>query len=84
MSKKKQREEEQQKQLNDYTRPGEYEILKKQLEKLPNEKDTWFSDLGNGCIDTIFYSKGIRLNKYETIEANGASDHNAVFAEFDI
>lgn len=62
----------------------EYEILKKQLEKLPNEKDTWFSDLGNGCIDTIFYSKGIRLNKYETIEANGASDHNAVFAEFDI
>lgn len=33
MSKKKQREEEQQKQLNDYTRPGEYEILKKQTIK---------------------------------------------------
>ncbi len=33
MSKRKQREEEQQKQLNDYTRPGEYEILKKQTIK---------------------------------------------------
>ena len=33
MSKKKQREEEQQRQLNDYTRPGEYEILKKKTIK---------------------------------------------------
>ena len=33
MSKKKQREEEQQKQLNDYTRPDEYEILKKKTIK---------------------------------------------------
>ena len=33
MAKKKQREEEQQRQLNDYTRPGEYEILKKQTIK---------------------------------------------------
>ena len=62
----------------------EYEILKKQLEQLPNKKDTWFSELGKGCIDTIFYSKGIRLNKYETINVNGVSDHDAVFAEFDI
>lgn len=62
----------------------EYEILKQTLEQLPNKKDTWFSKLGQGCIDTIFYSKGIRLNKYETIEANGVSDHNAIYAEFDI
>ena len=33
MARKKQREEEQQRQLNDYTRPGEYEILKKQTIK---------------------------------------------------
>ena len=45
-----------------------YEILKKVLEQLPNKKDTWFSNLGQGCIDTIFYSKDIRLNSYETIE----------------
>ena len=59
-------------------------ITEKQLEQLPNKKDTWFSELGKGCIDTIFYSKGIRLNKYETINVNGVSDHDAVFAEFDI
>lgn len=62
----------------------EYELLKKILDQLPNQKDTWFSELGQGCIDTIFYSKGIRLNSYKTIEVNGASDHNAVYAEFDI
>lgn len=62
----------------------EYEILKKTLEQVPNKKDTWLSNLGQGCIDTIFYSKDIRLNNYETIEANGVSDHNAVYAEFDI
>ncbi len=33
MSKRKQREEEQQRQLNDYTRPDEYEILKKKTIK---------------------------------------------------
>ncbi len=62
----------------------EYEILKQKLEQIPNHKDTWFSVLGQGCIDTIFYSKDIRLNNYETIEANGLSDHNAIYAEFDI
>lgn len=62
----------------------EYEILKHTLEQTPNQKDTWFSKLGQGCIDTIFYSKGIRLNSYETIEANGTSDHNPIYAEFDI
>lgn len=62
----------------------EYEILKQRLEQIPNQKDTWFSNLGKGCIDTIFYSKGVRLNNYETIEVNNVSDHNAVYAEFDI
>lgn len=62
----------------------EYEILKKTLEQLPNKQDTWFSKLGKGCIDTIFYSKGIRLNSYKTIEVNGVSDHDAVYAEFDV
>lgn len=62
----------------------EYEILKKNLIKINNEEDTWFSDLGQGCIDTIFYSKNIKLKKFETIHANGISDHDAIYAEFDI
>ena len=33
MTKKQKREEEIQRQLNDYTRPGEYEILKKKTIK---------------------------------------------------
>ena len=33
MAKRKQREEEQQRQLNDYTRPDEYRILRKQTIK---------------------------------------------------
>ena len=62
----------------------EYEILKTVLEQLPNREDTWFSNLGNGCIDTIFYSKSIGLKKFQTINVNGVSDHNAIYAEFDI
>lgn len=62
----------------------EYEILKTQLEQLSNKKETWFSNLGNGCIDTVFYSKEIRVNKYETVDVNGVSDHDAIFVEFDV
>lgn len=62
----------------------EYEILKQRLEQTPNKKDTWFSALGQGCIDTIFYSKEIRLNSYATIDAGGVSDHSAIYVEFDI
>lgn len=62
----------------------EYEILKKNLKQLQNTDNTWFSNLGNGCIDTIFYSKEIRLKNYETIKVNDTSDHSAVYAEFDI
>ena len=62
----------------------EYEILKTQLGQLSNKKETWFSNLGNGCIDTVFYSKEIRVNKYETVDVNGVSDHDAIFVEFDV
>ncbi len=60
----------------------EYEILSKKLKKLPNTEDTWFSSLGQGCIDTIFYSKNIELKKYETVDSNNKSDHSAIYAEF--
>lgn len=62
----------------------EYKILRKELQKIENTEDTWFSKLGQGCIDTIFYSKNIRLRKFETIATNGISDHKAIYAEFDI
>lgn len=62
----------------------EYNILKTLLMQIENEEDTWFSKLGQGCIDTIFYSKNIKLRKFDTIHANGVSDHEAIYAEFDI
>ena len=62
----------------------EYELLKVKLDKIKNVENTWFSDLGNGCIDTIFYSKDISLRKFKTIDTKGTSDHNAIYAEFDI
>ena len=62
----------------------EYKILGKKLQKLPNKDDTWFSNLGQGCIDTIFYSKNIELLKYETIDSEKVSDHNIIYAEFNI
>lgn len=62
----------------------EYNILSKKLVKLPNEEDTWFSKLGQGCIDTIFYSNNIELLTYKTIDVENKSDHNAIYAEFNI
>lgn len=62
----------------------EYNILKKTLNKIENVEDTWFSKIGKGCIDTIFYSKNVKLRKFETIDVKGVSDHNAIYAEFDI
>ena len=62
----------------------EYNILSKKLVKLPNEEDTWFSKLGQGCIDTIFYSNNIDLLTYKTIDVENKSDHNAIYAEFNI
>ena len=62
----------------------EYNILKKLLNQIENTEDTWFSELGQGCIDTIFYSKNITLKKFDTIDADGVSDHSAIYAEFNI
>ena len=62
----------------------EYTILEKHLKHLQNKEDTWFSKLGQGCIDTVFYSPNIELIKQETIQMNGKSDHNAIYVEFDI
>ena len=62
----------------------EYKLLGKNLLRIQNEEDTWFSKLGQGCIDTIFYSKNIQLLKYETIDMDSKSDHNAIYAEFNI
>ena len=70
-----------------YTKQDEYEeykILGKNLNQLPNSEDTWFSKLGQGCIDTIFYSKNIELLKYETINTEQKSDHSIIYAEFNI
>ena len=61
----------------------EYEMLKKHLNKIENNELTWFSEKGSGCIDTIFYSKNIKLIKYETIKTE-YSDHSAVYAEFEV
>lgn len=61
----------------------EYEMLKKYLNKVNNEKNTWFSKSGEACIDTMFYSKNIKEMKIDTIE-NEYSDHYAVYAEFEI
>lgn len=61
----------------------EYALLEKHLQKIDNSKLTWFTETGKGCIDTIFYSENIKLNKYETIESS-YSDHSAIVAEFSI
>ena len=58
-------------------------MLKEHLDKLENNEDTWFSANGNGCIDTMFYSKNIKLLKMETIKTK-YSDHSAVYAEFEV
>lgn len=62
----------------------EYEILNRKLDKINNIEDIWFSELGQGCIDTIFYSRNIELIKFETIDAKGTSDHSAIYTEFNI
>ena len=62
----------------------EYNLLGKNLKRIPNEEDTWFSKLGQGCIDTIFYSNNIELLKFETIDSEQKSDHSIIYAEFDI
>ncbi len=62
----------------------EYKVLSEHLTKLPNIEDTWFSKLGQGCIDTMFYSSNAQLLNYKTIDVENKSDHNAIYAEFNI
>ncbi len=61
----------------------EYECLSNYLEKVNNVEDTWFSKNGNGCIDTILYSKNIKLLDYKTLKTK-YSDHSAIYAEFEV
>ena len=61
----------------------EYEIIEKILNRIDYNEDTWFSSIGNGCIDTMFYSKNIKVRKIQTIP-NKISDHYAVYAEFEV
>ncbi len=61
----------------------EYEILKQYLDKVNNTEDTWISKTGSGCIDTIFFSKNIKLVASETINTK-FSDHSAIYAEFEV
>ena len=61
----------------------EYAMLKKHLKKIDNSKLTWFTQTGQGCIDTIFYSDNIKLDNFKTIESD-YSDHSAIIAEFEI
>ena len=59
----------------------EYEILKEKFKTLENTQETWHSEDGNGCIDTFFYSKNLKLLKYETLITD-ISDHYPLYAEF--
>ena len=59
----------------------EYEILKEKFKALNNTDDTWQSPDSSGVIDSFFYSKHLKLLKYETIKTD-ISDHSPVYAEF--
>lgn len=61
----------------------EYEILKKKFHQMNNCEPTWFSKEGNGCIDTCFYSNGLKLHKFETIKTD-LSDHSLLYMEFEV
>lgn len=61
----------------------EYEILKKRFQHLSNTAPTWFSNEGNGCIDSSFYSNSLKLSKFETIPTN-ISDHYPIYMEFEV
>ena len=61
----------------------EFEMLKQYLDKIENTEDTWFSKEGSGCIDTMFYSKNIKLLKWQTIPTK-LSDHSAIYGEFEV
>jgi endonuclease/exonuclease/phosphatase family metal-dependent hydrolase len=59
----------------------EYLLFKEKFNRIDNVEDTWFSGDQSACIDTFFYSKNLRLSKFETIKSD-ISDHYALYAEF--
>jgi len=59
----------------------EYNILKSKFDHLGNTEDTWFAENISSCIDTMFFSKDLKLKKYETLKSD-ISDHYAIYAEF--
>ena len=59
----------------------EYNILKQKFNCLDNTAPTWFAGEQQGCIDTMFFSKNLRLVRHETIPTK-LSDHYPVYAEF--
>ena len=59
----------------------EYEILNEKFYSINNTENTWFSENASGCIDSFFYSKNLKLIKYETIKSD-ISDHYPIYAEF--
>ena len=61
----------------------EYQILQQRLNKIDNRDLTWFSQTGESCIDTIFYSSNMNLISFETLKTE-YSDHSAIIAEFKI
>ena len=61
----------------------EYKLLESVLDRIGNTDITWYSKESNACIDTIFYSKNIKLIKYDTIKTE-LSDHSLVVATFEL
>ena len=61
----------------------EYKMLQENLMKLPNNDITWYSKEDKACIDTMFYSKGLKLLEHKTIQ-NDASDHALLYAQYEI
>ncbi len=61
----------------------EYILLRKKLNKIDNKELTWFSEIDNACIDTLFYSNNMKIRRFETIKSN-LSDHYPILMEVEI
>lgn len=59
-------------------------MIEQVLNKVNNKEPTiMLDDTRSACIDTIFYSNNMELLKLKTIKGV-YSDHNALYAEFNI